>query len=316
MNSSKSKPKAGVQEAPEGLERLEESFDKILSGRNAFQRNYLLVKEAKEWDMTLEEYRTLFEIYCEHALKISFIKFRLSTLPRFWKWTGIAEKKLWDYLQLAAGISIPIVIFLGGQNFTNSTNQKQQEIAEEHYRQDLLSKYFDQMTHLITKDNLLDSNKDQSYVPTKSQIPQIIARVRTLSTLYELGENRDSKKLLIKFLSEAKLILIEKSVITLDNVNLQGVDLSGANLQAAQFSNADLSGANLSGANLIFANLQRASRANLQKAHLQYSKLSGANVSGANLSDANISDADLSGANLSGANLSGANIYWANISCD
>jgi len=98
IDPSESKAKAGGQETSESLKRLEESFDRVYSGRDAFQREYMLVEEAKQWDMPLDEYRKLFESYCRYTSQHGgFCKLSLLTLPQIWRWTGFAEKKLWDY---------------------------------------------------------------------------------------------------------------------------------------------------------------------------------------------------------------------------
>jgi len=200
MDQSESKPQAGGQETSKDLDlsKLAKEFDLVFNTPNAFDRECLLAKGAKQCDMAVDEYRKLYESYCRFGSKRGVRKFRLSTLPRIGKWTGFAEKKLWDYVQLAVGISIPIVIFVAGQYFTWQTNNQQQQIANDKYHQDLLSQYFDQMTDLITKEQLLDHNKGKE--------SQVIARARTLSTLRELSKDGERKGLLIKFLSEANLL--------------------------------------------------------------------------------------------------------------
>ncbi|XGW00887.1 MAG: DUF2934 domain-containing protein (plasmid) [Leptolyngbya sp. BL-A-14] len=76
-----------------------------------------------------------------------------SPLQRWWHWTGLPEKKGWD---LATGISIPLLLFLGSQYFTTQNNDKQQKIADERAhqkrqladdkaKQDTLVKYLDEM---------------------------------------------------------------------------------------------------------------------------------------------------------------------------
>lgn len=49
-----------------------------------------------------------------------------SGLTQFVRWTGVKEKKGWDFVQLLASISIPVVLFAGGSFFTYWNNQQQQ----------------------------------------------------------------------------------------------------------------------------------------------------------------------------------------------
>jgi len=207
---------------------------------------------------------------------------------------------------------------LAGQYF----NQKQQQIADEHYRQDLLSKYFDQMTDLITTKQLLN--------PDKGKESQIIARARTLSTLRELGEDGERKGLLIEFLSEANLIS-SKAFVNLENAdlsraNLLDAKLSGAHLTRTHLGEADLRGADLRGADLRGADLNGAdlngadlgksgpNGADLNGAKLSEAKLSEAKLSEAKLSEAKLDEADLSRADLSRADLNGAQLSRAQLS--
>jgi hypothetical protein len=176
-----------------------------------------------------------------------------SRLSPLWKWTGIGEKKGWDFLQLAITASIPLVIFFGTQHFSRQNNRQQQEIATQRYQQETLTKYLEQMSQLLLDKDL---RKEGSEART-------IARARTLSTLRELDSFR--KGLLIKFLAEAKLISGEKPVVDLFRADLKGADLKGAYLSDANLYEVNLDGAYLYRATLTRANLKRA---NLKRANL------------------------------------------------
>jgi uncharacterized protein YjbI with pentapeptide repeats len=240
----------------------------------------------------------------------------VSNLSTVWKWTGIGKKKGWDLFQLAITTSIPIVIFLGTQNFNKQqqeiakqNNEQQQEIATSRYQQETLTKYLEQMSQL-----LLDKNLRQEKSESRT-----IARARTLSTLRELDSFR--KGLLIKFLAEAELISGEKPVISLEDAELGKTELQGVNIPKANLEGANLEGANLEGANLEGANLEGA---NLEGAILRKANLEGANLEGANLEEAILwkanlgkakllGNAYLAGANLAGAYLAGAYLEGANL---
>ena len=191
---------------------------------------------------------------------------------KFWEWTGIGEKKGWDFLQL---IIIPIVIFWGTQYFSEKSNEQQQEIATDRYRQEALTKYFEQMSQLLLDKNL---RKEGSEART-------IARARTLSTLRELDGFR--KGLLIKFLAEAELVSKEKVVISVVDANLKGADLSGADLKNTDLIDADLSGAHLVDARLINASLINA---DLSGAYFIRTDLKNTDLKNADLRDAYFSE--------------------------
>ena len=259
----------------------------------------------------------------------------------FWHWTGIQEKKGWEVVQLLVGISIPIVLFVGGQYFTTQNNEKQQNLADDKTKQDTLVKYLDQMAdslqHGLLKENPGD---DQS----------IVAQSRTVLALQSLDKNR--QHLVIQFLQAAglnkvgaytkpdqdgniqlkkgdKVLLYQaqmsKAILANSDLSggvLIGVNLEQANLgchpreskepgQCSDWSFADLRYANLSNANLSNATL---SKSDLYKSDLSKSDLSNANLSNANLSESDLSESDLSNANLSESNLSDADLYNATLS--
>ena len=45
-----------------------------------------------------------------------------------WKWTGLPERTLWDWLSL---LIVPVVLALGGYLFTRSENRRTQEVADQ-----------------------------------------------------------------------------------------------------------------------------------------------------------------------------------------
>ena len=250
---------------------------------------------------------------------------KIDYLSRFRKWTGIGEKKGWDFLQLGIGVSIPILLFFGTQYFSTQQQKiateryhQDKEIAAERYRQDVLIKYLEQMSQLLLDKNLREKESEA----------RTIARARTLSALRELDSFR--KGLLIQFLAEAKLIAQEQRVISLVDADLTFADLRGARLSGADLRGAFLRGADLTSAKLESANLESAilSGADLESAYLSGAILSGAYLIGARLYVANLESAILSGADLTsafltsaflrgadlrGARLSGADLTFANL---
>ncbi len=45
-----------------------------------------------------------------------------------WKWTGLPERTLWDWLSL---LIVPLVLALGGYLFTRSENERTRQSAEQ-----------------------------------------------------------------------------------------------------------------------------------------------------------------------------------------
>jgi hypothetical protein len=163
-------------------------------------------------------------------------------------------KTLWDWLQL---LIIPAILAIGALLFSNAERKNEQGLAEERSREDALQAYLDKMTDLLLEHKLGTSEATEEV--------KVVARSRTLTTLRTLDADR--KGLLVRFLSESKLISREDSV-----VSLRGADLGGANLRRADLRWANLSGADLGGANLRWADLRGAdlSRADLSRADLNW----------------------------------------------
>jgi len=250
-----------------------------------------------------------------------------------WRWTGLGEKKGWD---IVTGLSIPVVVFVGGIWFNSWNSQQQQEVAEQKQKDELLKTYLNDMKGFLLdeKHPLKDSSKNDE---SKS-----IARAITLTTLTQLNSEKDEQRskegnynkrkgLVIQFLFEARLIEKASPIISLNTAdfnfaNLENANLENANLNGANFKNANLNHANLVDANLVDANLYNAylyranlneanlENINLSKAHLIGSNLYIANLYNANLVDASLNEANLFHANLSKANLSKANLENANLS--
>jgi uncharacterized protein YjbI with pentapeptide repeats len=218
-------------------------------------------------------------------------------------------KTIWDSAQLLLTASIPVVIAIVGNRFTQQRAQD-----------DALQGYLDQMSQLLS-DEERPLHRAQ---PGDSLITA--ARARTLTVLTRLDGRR--KGTVLKFLFESGLIykhhsrlnesgLIESQnpIVILAQAELSGAELSGATLIGAYLGEVDLSGADLSWASLFKAVLGGAnlSKANLSEAWLANAVLPGANLSGANLSGAGLAEAILGGANLTRANLSGADLTHANL---
>jgi uncharacterized protein YjbI with pentapeptide repeats len=247
----------------------------------------------------------------------------------FWRWTGFADKTLWNILEL---LVLPLSLIVGAWYLNGRLTQQQQVLqsqADEQQRvaqqtiaesqQDILDRYIEEIISEI-ETGLLDTDPDAQR--------REIARARTLLTLRSLDEER--KMLLLQFIYEAGLINDSDTVISLQRANLSNLDLdraffAQANLQETILSNSGLAGAKLQGANFSVAELSQVAlgdaflfeanlnRANLSRADLNQAILVRANLSGADLNNANLQGAFLVRANLRGANLRDANLRNANL---
>jgi Pentapeptide repeats (8 copies) len=186
-----------------------------------------------------------------------------------WKWTGVANRTLWDWLKLAI---IPVSLAVAGYLFNLALRKRTEFVEDQHAQQEGLEAYLDQLTHLSVDKDLRKRNE-------LSDI-RLLTRGRTLALLWRLDADR--KRTLLQFLQEANMIRGEHPII-----GLSGADLRNANLKKLDLCGAKLNGADLKGANLGEANLRNAD-------------LGGADLG---IHDETGQAADLTGANLNNANL-------------
>ena len=249
-------------------------------------------------------------------------------------------KSLWDLLSV---LVFPGLLAFLGIRF----QQLQQKQASEEAKEEILQVYFDRISTLLIDKNVIaiaikiEKEKESQEEGASSAFSSIavteeekelvnasvdVIRARTLSMLRRLGEDRERKGDVVRFLAETEIVSklkLDLRGVDLSRVNLNGINLSHINLSNANLSNIDLSNAtlisvtfsraNLGSANLRSANLNKAflNNADLRDSDLSYTNLDGANLNGANLSNANLNDAVLSGSTLINANLNNANLSKA-----
>jgi hypothetical protein len=208
-------------------------------------------------------------------------------------WTGLGGKTIWDLAQL---VIVPLSLALIAYMFSNKQRLEDREIARAQREQDLriaderrrneseialnreredaLQAYLTAMTGL-----LLDHDMSDPKVA-------VIAQARTLTLLPRMDGNR--KATVLRFLAGARLISVEKPV-----VSLNGADLSG--MRAGPLSLWDVS---LNGADLRECKLARSSIRN-------------SDLRGAILVDTDLTDADLFGSDFGCASLGGTDFSQA-----
>jgi len=216
--------------------------------------------------------------------------------------TGFNQKTLWDWLDLAF---VPLSLALVAAWFTWRQNAGNQKIASENVKETEFQFYLEKLTDLILTKRLLRSRPD-------SEIRKL-ATAHTLRVFRRLDPER--RKLLLRFLFEAELVLGDSPIIPLDNVDIQDVALSKTDLTRINLCYANCQGANFSNAILINSYLAgvKLEKANLSGSHLNGSLLNNAALTQAVLKEARLVDAklicaDFSGADLTGADLSGADL--------
>jgi hypothetical protein len=169
-----------------------------------------------------------------------------------WKWTGLPNRTLWDWLDL---LIVPIVLAIGGYLFTRCENRATQAAAERRAQDDTLQAYLDGMSQLLTdKELALHSAQPGDSLST-------VARARTLTVLSRLDGGR--KGSVLEFLYESRLIDREQAFLDESDriekrhniISLEQADLSGANLSGAYLTRAKLRVANLSWAYVIGAHV-------------------------------------------------------------
>lgn len=242
----------------------------------------------------------------------------LPTLQRFWTWTELGGKKPWDYLEL---LVVPLFLALATLYISDQSarsqkkadiaratqeklaaqleSEKDQELANQRYRQNALESYLDNMTLLIEK-GLFDETKNKQL--------KTIAKARTITTLKIL--DGESNRIVVEFLWTAELIGNKFGFASSAPVNLSGAELKGADLAGVLFSRLNLGSSFFQGANLSQAYLSLSS---MREVNFNGANLSGAIIRGSDLTEAQLENANLSNANLQGSNLKDSNLRNANL---
>ena len=190
--------------------------------------------------------------------------------------------------QVVGAIAIPVVLAWAGNSFANRQA-----------RADALQAYLDQMSQLMDKSSLRESQE--------GEVVRGLARARTLTVLRQL--DTEGKERVLAFLYESSLInvyvgqpppldLPKTRIVALNYADLRGVDLRVV-------SGADLTGNRLSHIDLTFAYL---TDANASAVTIDHSKLFGADLSEADLSEARLYETDLAQAILRDADLSNVSL--------
>jgi len=255
--------------------------------------------------------------------------------------TIVAPKTLWDLMSLLIiPVSLAVIAFLFNRSEKQIEHErlmrekeKEEQRTDDINQETLLREYINTMSVLMTEKALISSEPESPV--------RIVARTITKVTAHQLTGKR--KAVIMRFLKEADLVDINKTVVALagadfrraelDNTNLSAINLAGTNFSGASFDRANLTriifaNSNLSGASLCNTTLRQTkfTRANLSGAEITESHFDGTDLiradltkailcrsvfidvklNGADLREANMCGADFSRAKLDGAKLTGA----------
>lgn len=239
-----------------------------------------------------------------------------------WHWTGLVPetsepkqhaKTLWDWLNLAGVLAIPVVVGFGAAWYTRQQGKVSERENKDNQREVALQTYIDKMSELLLHEGLRTASKDADV--------RRIATLQTSTVLPRLDGKRKGNVLL--FLYEAGLIEKSDPIVMfgaagLHSADLRGCDLSGmpgASLYGSFISYAALNEANFTGMHLrgvLFegGGLSKAQfiGADLREAELYWVPLREADFTGANLTDASLVAVDLTGAIVTNEQLSKAKL--------
>ncbi len=191
---------------------------------------------------------------------------------------------LFLFLVLLCGTATWLMV-LSSQRATAISRQQQAalQVTTEQQDQALLLTYTNDISDMLMHNDLLHAKPDDAV--------RILANARTQETLRQLDPT--SKRTLILFLYDTKLLDDDYHIISLKGANLRAVPLAHLDINDIALDGADLSGADLSGINLSSATLVG-------------TNLSAANLAGADLRGTDMHNTDVNNANLAGADLTGA----------
>jgi len=181
------------------------------------------------------------------------------------------------------------------------------EIADNNLCEEALQAYFDRLSELLLNKKLTVLTPDDPV----QEVALNVIRARTLSILRRIGEDKERKGNIARFLIDSELM----SKLNLSDADLRSADLVSTNLENTNFRNADLENADLRDADLTGAKLENANLTNadltgakLENADLKDANLTGANLTGAKLQNANLRNTQLKDANLTDARLENSNL--------
>lgn len=269
----------------EGLHQAIDRFANLYEIKDPLQREYELVQAAKQFDVPLETFRQMFQVYCEAKLETEAMPLVMRTK----KFASSLIQTI-EYIGQLSAISLLIGVVTYIAETPQRAEQMKMEQKQMHYQAwEIINNNQGKQSSGGRIDALQDLNKDGVSLAGLDAEGAVL-----------LGINLKGADLRKARLSGAKIM---------------NADLSGADLTAANFRGSDtlLLGTNLSQAIVKDADL---SQANLSNVNLTGAWLSNSELNRANLRNANLTGAELRGCNLFAVNLMGANLQNTKIDDD
>lgn len=217
-------------------------------------------------------------------------------------WMGFIEnttsdekiKTLWDWLDL---LIVPISIGIVGWIYKDYENQKEESRQKENNYTDLFNNYLKNISELILKEGLLESN----------EYAMNLARSLTIVALENLDGERKGQ--ILQFLKESNV---------LQNINLLGANFRNCDLEGIVLKNQIFKGIDFSHSNLTNSFLDGTEfiACNLSSANFSYSSLLNVNFEYSILKNSIIRNTDLKSVNFFGVELGNADLRDSLISDD
>jgi hypothetical protein len=256
---------------------LRKSFDKISKTPDRLNQELDFSREAKNFAISLEEYRRLYELRREVTFiqeyplgwnPIEWIKYIRNLKPVQIK--SLAQKAFTIPSLLKTGAMVTAIVSMGG-----------------------VALYWYEMPQRA---------KQAQY-----QAWEIINGAK--------GQTGEGGR--INALQDLLAYKVPLESVDISNAFLSGINLPKSNLSKANLSKANLSEANLSGANLNKTNLGKANlrKANFREVNLLYAKLNDADLKNADLTNTDLGETDFTGADLRDTDLMGASFGKTILSC-
>jgi uncharacterized protein YjbI with pentapeptide repeats len=207
------------------------------------------------------------------------------------KWSGFANKQLWNWLEL---LIIPVILAFGGLSIQSQQAKKQEDENTKKAQQESLKKYYQNVINLVDiRQEKKDFDKENIYLSLTDKLNQEQYReekkaLESFTRLIFSEINGSQKRQVIEFLYGLGLIKCsenkDKTLNCNDALSLNKVDIRNANLSYLSLPNASFKGAYLNNANLSNSNLELVNfeNASLEDVNLELARLSNINFANAN----------------------------------
>lgn len=220
------------------------------------------------------------------------------------KWMGFIEntsdeikiKTLWDWLDL---LIVPTSIGIIGWIYKDYEKKKEEKKQIENTNNEIFNNYIKNISELILKNNLLESNKNAAN----------LARTLTIVALENLDGERKGQ--ILQFLKESDVLQkVELLGANFKNSDLQGIVLKNQIFKGIDFSNSNFQNSFLDGTQFISCNLSSSnfSNSSLLNVDFNYSNLCDSILKNNDLESVKFNCAEMHNADLRNSTIKKAQI--------